>query len=85
MIKIKNGVKNITGKGFRLIWAEKKVVALIEGTEKTVTSTATFRDVEEKIEKRTALDRITELGLEYNQPDKEDKSPDKILDKEYYA
>jgi hypothetical protein len=77
MIKIKDGVKNITGKGFRLIWVEKKVVALIEGTERTVTSTAAFRDVEEKIEKQAALDRITELGLEYTPPDMEDKSPER--------
>ncbi len=55
--------KNMTGAKWRLVHDTKKVLALIEGTEKTVTST--MHEVEEFETKQAALDRIEALNLEY--------------------
>jgi hypothetical protein len=74
--KTKYGTKNITGTGFGLIHNDIKVIALIKGTEKLVTSTN--HNVEEFNVEQKALDRITELGLEYTPPDMEDKPPERI-------
>ena len=52
-----------SGKGFRLVYDDKKVLALIEGMDKTVTST--IYTVEEFATEKQALDRIKDLGLEY--------------------
>ena len=59
--------KNITGVGFRLIYNSMKVVALIEGTEQTVTSTN--HNAEERGTKQAVLDRIDVLGLKYEPSD----------------
>ena len=61
----KKGIKHITGKGFRLVHDDTKVITLIEGTEQTITS-ANYR-VEEWGIKQEALNRIDVLGLEYHQ------------------
>jgi len=56
--------KKMTGAMFRLVYKDKKVMALIEGAEDTVTHT--IHKVEEFKTKQEALDRIKELGLEYD-------------------
>ena len=65
--KTKYKTKNITGTDYRLVHNGVKVVALIEGTEKTVTSTN--HRAEECSTKQEALNRINALGLEYEPPD----------------
>lgn len=67
MITIASVGKNITGAMFRLVYKDKKVMALVEGTEDTVTHT--IHKVEEFETKQQALDRIKELGLEYSLPE----------------
>lgn len=54
----------ITGKGFRLVHDSEKVIALIEGTDTTITTT--IYNAEEFKTEKEILDRIEELGLEYN-------------------
>jgi hypothetical protein len=61
-------VENATQKAFRLVWEDKKYFALIEGTDKTITST--LHIIEEFETEEQALDRIEILGLEYDPPDK---------------
>ena len=56
-------VENATQKAFRLVWEGKKCFALVEGTDKTITST--LCNIEENETEAEALDRIEELGLEY--------------------
>jgi hypothetical protein len=65
--KTKYGTKNVTGTGFRLVHNDTKVVALIEGTEQTITSTN--HKAEERSTKQEALTRIDILGLESEPPD----------------
>ncbi len=65
--KTKYGTKNITGVGFGLIHNNTKVIALIEGTEKLVTSTN--HKAEERSTKQEVLDRINKMGLEYTPPE----------------
>lgn len=67
--------KRANGQAFRLVHDNKKVMALIAGTDKTVTST--IHEMEELATEKEALDRIKALGLEYNPPDKNDISPGK--------
>ncbi len=55
--------KNLTGAKWRLVHDTKKVLALIEGTDKTVTTT--MHSVEEFDTRQAALDRIEALNLEY--------------------
>ncbi len=55
--------KNLTGAKWRLVHNGEKVLALIEGTERTVTST--MHSVEEFDTRQAALDRIEALNLEY--------------------
>lgn len=54
----------ITDKGFRLVHDSEKVIVLIEGTDTTITTT--IHEVEEFKTEKEILDRIEELGLEYN-------------------
>ena len=66
--------KNITGIGFRLVHNNTKVVALIEGTRQTITSTnheAEEWDIEQEI-----LNRIAVLGLEYEYEEYHDRRDD---------
>ena len=59
--------KNITGVGFRLVYNSIKVVALIKGTEQTVTSTN--HNAEEWGTKQAVLNQIDALGLKYEPSD----------------
>ncbi len=63
MITINSKVKNVTGKMFRLVHDGKKVMALIEGTD--ITRTSTMHEVEEFETEQLALNRIKDLGLEH--------------------
>lgn len=54
-------INTASGKTFRLIHDGKKVLALIPGTEDTVTST--LHPIEEFETEKQALDRIKDLGL----------------------
>ena len=65
--KTKYGTKNITGVGFRLVYNNTKVIALIEGTEQTITSTN--HKAEEWGTKQEALNQIDILGLDYEPSD----------------
>ncbi len=56
-------VNNATGKALRLVHDGKTVIAIIEGTAKTITST--LHTIEEFATKKHAEDRIKELGLQY--------------------
>ena len=60
-------IENATQKAFRLVWEGKKCFVLVEGTDKTITST--LHIIEEFITEEQALDRIEELKLEYNPPE----------------
>lgn len=62
-IDSKNKCKKITGKAFRLVYDDKQIIALIDGTSKS--KTWTKQNVEEFIVKQQAFDRISGLGLEY--------------------
>ena len=55
--------KKITGKAFRLIYDDKQIIVLIDGTSKS--KTWTKHNAEEFIVKQQVLDRIGGLGLEY--------------------
>ena len=59
--------KNITGAGFRLVYNSTKVIALIEGTEQTITSTN--HKAEERSTKKEILNQIDILGLDYEPSD----------------
>lgn len=61
--------KRANGQAFRLVHDKKKVLDLIEGTDKTITST--IHEMEEFATEKEALDRIKALGLEYT-PDEVD-------------
>ena len=63
MITIDGKIKNITGKGLRLVHNDIRVIALIEGTKQTITSTT--HKVEESNIEQEALNRIGILGLKY--------------------
>ena len=56
-----------TGKNFRLVHNGETALAVIDGTEKTVTTT--IYQIEEFDTKKKALDRIDKLGLEYENPE----------------
>ncbi len=60
-VTLEYDVFNVTGAKWRLVHNGEKVLALIEGTEKSVTST--MHDVEELDTKQKALDRIEALDL----------------------
>ena len=55
--------KKITGKAFRLVYDDKQIIVLIDGTSKS--KTWTKHSAEEFIIKQQALARISKLGLEY--------------------
>ena len=55
--------KKITGKAFRLIFDDKQIIALIDGTSKS--KTWTKHNAEEFTMNQQALARIDKLGLEY--------------------
>lgn len=57
--------KNITGKAWRLIHYQGKVVALVEGTDKSVTSYPAKYTGLEFSTKDEAFKEIEKLGLEY--------------------
>ena len=61
--KLKFKVNKSTGKAFRLVHNGKDVFALIEGTDKS--KTTTIYEVEEFKTEQEALTRISELGLKY--------------------
>ena len=54
--------KKITGKAFRLVYDDKQIIVVIDGTDKS--KTWTKQSAEEFPVKQQALDRIDELGLE---------------------
>ena len=56
-------VENASGKAHRLVHNGQKVMALIEGTD--ITFTSTIYTIEEFTTKQQAIDRINSLGLEY--------------------
>nr|QNO41557.1 hypothetical protein MPGNBCFJ_00021 [Methanosarcinales archaeon ANME-2c ERB4]QNO42125.1 hypothetical protein CDFINFIG_00001 [Methanosarcinales archaeon ANME-2c ERB4]QNO42178.1 hypothetical protein NAKCPFIE_00003 [Methanosarcinales archaeon ANME-2c ERB4]QNO42437.1 hypothetical protein ADMFNEEM_00003 [Methanosarcinales archaeon ANME-2c ERB4]QNO42508.1 hypothetical protein AHMEGOAG_00001 [Methanosarcinales archaeon ANME-2c ERB4] len=62
MITIKDGVKIITGKLFRLVYMEKTHIITIEGIAKSTTWTK--QEVEEFTTEKQAKARISELDLE---------------------
>ncbi len=64
MIKIDGNVKNITGKAWRLVHDGIRVLALIEGTVETITTTK--HEIEEFDTEEQAFERIKVLGLELN-------------------
>ena len=64
-------IKNITGESWRLVYDGEKVIALIEGTSDSVTSTSAENTVQEFNTEEEALDKIKELKLEYVPLDKE--------------
>ena len=66
MIETYNMMK-VTGKGFRLIHDDKKVLTLVEGTDGD--QTITRHKVEEFPTENEVLDRIIELKLEYTPDD----------------
>ena len=55
--------KKLTGKAFRLIFDDKQIIVLIDGTSKS--KTWTKHNAEEFIMNQQALARIDKLGLEY--------------------
>jgi len=59
-------VNHASGKFFRLLYDNKKVSAIVEGTENTITST--MRTIEEFDTEKEVFDRIAVLGLEYDPP-----------------
>ena len=62
MINIdKNGIKKITGKGHRLVYAGKQLIDIIEGTEKS--KTWTKHEVEELSTEKLAKERVAKLKL----------------------
>ncbi len=64
MITLKDsGSKDMTGAKWRLVYDKNKFIALIEGTEDTVTTTSHL--VEEFGTKKEAIERIRVMGLEY--------------------
>lgn len=62
MITIKDGLKNVTGALFRLVYMDKTHITTIEGTAKS--KTWTKQEVEEFMTEELSDDRINELGLE---------------------
>ena len=56
--------KKITGKAFRLVYNDKQIIILIDGTDRS--KTWTKHSAEEFFIKQQALDRIDKLGLEYD-------------------
>lgn len=61
MISIKDGVKKITGKAFRLVYMEKQHITTIDGTAKS--KTWTKQEVEEFMTEKQAEGRKKELSL----------------------
>ena len=59
-------VENAKNKAFRLVHNGKKCLILIEGSDKTITST--LHIIEEFETEKQALGRIEELGLAYDIP-----------------
>ncbi len=57
-------VENASGQAYRLVHNGLKVMALIEGTD--ITTTSTIYTIEEFVTKQQALDRINSLGLDYD-------------------
>lgn len=57
-------VNQATGTKFRLVYDGKTVIAIIEGTDKTITTTC--HTIEEFDTEKQALARIKTLGLEYD-------------------
>ncbi|KKL03618.1 hypothetical protein LCGC14_2624340, partial [marine sediment metagenome] len=57
-------VETASGKAYRLVHNGQKVMALIEGTD--ITFTTSIYTIEEFVTKQQALDRINSLGLEYD-------------------
>ena len=56
-------VENAKGKAFRLVYEDKKCFTLVDGSDKTFTST--LHIIEEFETKELTLARIEKLGLEY--------------------
>ena len=56
-------VENASGAAYRLVHNGQKVMALIEGTD--ITTTSTIYTIEQFATKQQAIDRINSLGLEY--------------------
>lgn len=63
MITINGNIKTITGDKYRLIHDNTKVLALIDGSEQS--KTTTIHEVEEFETEQQAIQRIEDLGLEY--------------------
>lgn len=55
-------INYVSKKGFRLIHDGVKLIAIIEGTEQSITMT--IFEVEEFVTKKEALDKVSNLGLE---------------------
>ena len=60
-IDTKTGIKKITGKGQRLVYAGKKLIDIIEGTAKN--KTWTKQEVEELSTEKLAKERVAKLKL----------------------
>ena len=60
-IDTKTGIKKITGKGHRLVYAGKQLIDIIEGTEKN--KTWTKQEVEELTTEKLAKERVAKLKL----------------------
>jgi|GEM_PF-2184681 len=60
-IDTKTGIKKITGKGYRLVYAGKQLIDIIEGTEKS--KTWTKQEVEELSTEKMAKERVAKLKL----------------------
>lgn len=71
MITEKDGIKNITGKMWRVVHDGEKVVAVIEGTETNVTSTS--HSVMEFETQEECLAAIGCLGLKYDPEETEEQ------------
>jgi hypothetical protein len=63
--------KKVTGKMFRLVYDDKQIIALIDGTDKS--KTWTKHNVEEFNVRSQALTQIDELGLRYISQDNLEK------------
>ena len=60
-IDTKTGIKKITGKGHRLVYAGKQLIDIIEGTAKN--KTWTKHEVEELSTEKLAKERVAKLKL----------------------
>ena len=59
------GINHAIGAKWRLVYDEEKVLTIVEGTDNNQTSST--HEIEEFDTEQAVLDRIEELGLEYNE------------------